>query len=407
MDIFLATQPIFDQQNRVFGYEVLYRENERNAFPEGKNPNSASGSALAQCFLDFGLPTLTHNTRAFINFPSELLQNEVATIFPKDELVIEILETVEITPQIIEACRRLKSLGYLLAIDDFTYRPGYESLIPLVDIIKVDFKLSPPAEQKAIVQRYKRKGLWFLAEKVETEEEHIRAIKQGYTYFQGYFYARPSISHTRKLSPYSQTRMRLIRLLHESIPDLRKIAELIESDVAFSYQILKLVNSAYYSPRSPITSIPLAVSAIGIEELRKWLYVTFISGLKEDKPSELVRISMQRGKFMEIIGNATGHGNMKRMMMTIGMFSLLDVLLECPMAEAIRDMHFPPEVEDVLTGSADSGFLYACYKLMLCYDQGLWKQAIEFGGEIGVTPRLLQKAYLDALTWVKHFYDEK
>lgn len=170
MDVFLATQPIFDAENRVFGYEILYRENETNTFSEETDADFASGNTLVRCFMDFGLPTLTNNTRAFVNFTTEFIKNEVATLFPKDQLVVEILETVEITGEILDACRKLKAHGYLLAIDDFVYQPGYEKLLPLVDIIKVDFKQSGPAEQAEIIRKYGRPGLSFLAEKVETQE---------------------------------------------------------------------------------------------------------------------------------------------------------------------------------------------------------------------------------------------
>lgn len=404
MDVFLATQPIFDTENRVFGYEILYRENEQNAFSEGADADFASGNALVRCFLDFGLSTLTNNTHAFVNFTAEFLKNEVATLFPKDQLVIEILENVEVTEEILNACRRLKARGYLLAIDDFVYQSGYEDLLPLVDIIKVDFKQSGPAQQAEIVRKYKRRGLSFLAEKVETQEERDRALGQGYSYFQGYFYARPSVNRTKKLKPYSQTRMRLINMLYEPEPDLRQIAGLIETDIAFSYEILRLVNSAYYSPATPIKSVSFAISVLGIEELRKWLYIVFISGLQENKPGELIRASLLRGKFMENLAEAAGRPDRKSTMMTIGMFSLLDVLLDRPMQEALEGICFPEEVKSVLIGSGGENFLQCCGEVAVCYEHGIWQEALQKAMRLGITSQMLQQAYTDAVKWMETFY---
>lgn len=404
MDVFLARQPIFDTDNRIFGYEILYRDGETNAFSPDADQDFASGNALTRCFLNFGLSALTNSTRAFVNFTSEFLKNGIATIFPKEQLVVEILETVHITDEILDACHRLREAGYLLAIDDFTYQPGYDRLIEMADIIKVDFKISPPDEQAELVRRYARPGLAFLAEKVETDEEHARALSLGYSYFQGYFYARPEMSRTKKILPYSQTRRRLMRLLSESEPDFNLIGTLIESDLSFSYEVLRLANSAYYGLRRPITSVRRAVVTLGLEELKKWMYITFISGVDDGKPGEIVLTSMTRSRFMENLAVRSGHAEMKYTAMTVGMFSLLDVLLDRPMAEAIADMNFPPQVARVLCGGAGDGFLAVCYQIALSYEQGLWPEAVRLAGDLGIPSETLQTSYMDALRWVKEIY---
>lgn len=403
MDVFLATQPIFDLHNQIIGHEILYRENEKNTFSEKTDANFASGNALVRCFLNFGLPALTNNTCAFVNFTSEFLKTEVATLFSSRHLVVEILETVPITEEILKACTRLKKRGYKLAIDDFCYQPGYDRLIPLADIVKVDFRRSDPEEQAAIVRKYRRKGLRFLAEKVETQEECDRARKQGYVYFQGYFFAKPSMNRTKKLSSNDLIYMRLINKLNAPGTDLQEIAKLVATDLAFSYQVLRLVNSAFFAPKQPITSVSLAVNALGVAELQKLLYVLFISHLNESKPEELVRMSMRRGRFMEELAKRSGHQDESNTMMTVGMFSLLDVLLDCPMKEAIRDIHFPPEIQNVLLGSRQNSFLSRCYEVTICYEQGLWKEAIPKAAECGISPRILRESYVSAIKWVEMY----
>lgn len=404
MDVFLARQPIFDKGNRIFGYEILYRDGTANAFSADADQDFASGNALTRCFLNFGMDSLTNGTRAFVNFTSEFLKNDIATIFPKEQLVVEILETVQVDDSIIAACTALKDAGYTLAIDDFTVQPGYDRLIPLADIIKVDFKQSPPDEQRDIVRRYRREGLHFLAEKVETDEEHRRALDVGYDYFQGYFYARPEMNHTKKILPFAHTRQMLMQCINEPEPNYDEITHLIESDLAFSYEILRLVNSAYFAQRMPVTSVRRAVVMLGIQELRKWMYIIFLTDVEKGKPSEIVLTSMVRGRFMENLTGSAGRADMRHTAMTIGMFSLLDVLLECSMDNAIAGMNFSDPVRDVLCGKATEGFLAQCYQAVLSYEQGLWGKAVEIAGKFGVSADVLQSSYMDALRWVKQVY---
>ena len=404
MDVFLARQPIFDRNNRIFGYEILYRDGTKNAFSPEADQDFASGNALTRCFLNFGLSSLTNGTRAFVNFTSEFLKNDIATIFPKEQLVVEILETVKVDDGIIAACTALKNAGYTLAIDDFTVQPGYDRLIPLADIIKVDFKQSPPDEQRAIVRRYARNGLRFLAEKVETIEEHRRALAVGYDYFQGYFYARPEMNRTKKILPFAHTRQMLMQCLNEPTPDFDEITRLIESDLAFSYEILRLVNSAYFAQRIPVTSVRRAVVMLGLEELRKWMYIIFLTDVEKGKPSEIVLTSMVRGRFMENLAGSAGRPGFRHTAMTVGMFSLLDVLLECSMEEAIESMNFSDEVRHVLCGNTTEGFLAQCYQTVLSYEQGLWAKAVEMAECMGISADMLQSAYMDALQWVKQVY---
>jgi EAL and modified HD-GYP domain-containing signal transduction protein len=400
MDIFLARQPIFNNRKTVYGYEILYRDSENN-FYSGKNGDYASGNVLTRCFLDFGINDLTNNKKAFINFTDDLLKNNIATIFPKEYLVVEILEDVFVDDEIMDCCRKLKSLGYTLALDDFVFKPCYEQLLKLVDIIKVDFKISNAQETKDIVNTFKRRGLSFLAEKIETPEEYKRAVEAGYTYFQGYYFSKPEITFGKKFSPYEMNRFKLINMLNMPEPEFGKLASLIENDLAFSYEILRLVNSAYFGRMKKITSVRSAIVTLGLDEIKKWLYLAYIRDTRQDKPEEIINICMLRGKFLEKIAEKAQRIELCSELQTLGMFSMIDVLLNKPMKEIMQEINFSDEIKLVLQKQDKSSFLALSYETVLKYEKGQWKDIPHCAERLNIPLTDINDAYIESIIWLK------
>lgn len=192
MEAFVARQSIFDRNLDVFGYELLFRSGHNN-FYDGLDENVATSSVISNSLSVIGMENLTGNKRAFINFPYEMLINGAATTLPKESVVIEILENVYPDHDIINACKKLKQLGYILALDDFVLNPEYHPLIELADIIKVDFLLTKSEERESIMEKINSPKIKFLAEKVENKAEYDQALQLGYSYFQGYFLSKPVI----------------------------------------------------------------------------------------------------------------------------------------------------------------------------------------------------------------------
>lgn len=192
MEVFVARQPIFDRNSDIFGYELLFRSSHKN-FYDGLDENTATSKVIFNSLSVIGMENLTGNKRAFINFPYEMLIKGAASTLPKESVVIEILENVYPDYDIINECKRLKELGYLLALDDFILKPEYEPLIELADIIKVDFLLTKSHERESIIKKINSPKIKFLAEKVENKAEYEQAHKAGYSYFQGYYLSKPII----------------------------------------------------------------------------------------------------------------------------------------------------------------------------------------------------------------------
>lgn len=398
MNVFLARQPILDKNDDVFGYELLYREGNESRYLSNDG-DYASSNVLTSCFIDFGIEEVTNEKKAFINFTEELLFNDVAMLFPQKYLVIEILEDVEITDEIIERCRILKQKGYILALDDIIFTKNYNKLIDIVDIIKVDFLACSEFERASIVTRYKREGVIFLAEKIETRKDFETAKKLGYTLFQGYYFSKPEVDSKKKVVPFKESHIKLIRYLNSINKNFDKLAEIIEHDLSFSYEILRLVNSAHFNLKNKITSIKHALVTLGLDELKKWLYLAIIRDIRLDRPNELVAICMLRAKFMENIAIKTGNQNLSSEMMTVGMFSMIDILTNRTMKDVLTDMNFSNSIQSVLLKEINEGFVAESLNLVMLYEKGEW-DSLPDTSHINLSASDLNNSYLEAVSWM-------
>ena len=191
MQAFLARQPIFDKDQNVFAYELLYRSGVKNNFYDDADGDHATSSVLTNGFLSIGMETITRGKMAFINFTRNLLLKEIATVFPKELMGVEILQDVEPDAEVVATCKKLKQAGYTLVLDDFVFRPEFTPLLEWVDIIKINFINTDSETRRSVIQQVNSKRIRFLAEKVETHAAFRQAVEMGYTYFQGYFFAWP------------------------------------------------------------------------------------------------------------------------------------------------------------------------------------------------------------------------
>ena len=215
MHVFVARQPIFDRNNDVIAYELLFRSGYENAY-DNVDGNQATLTVIANSFYELDLKTVTNNKKAFINFTEKLIKEEIATILPCEHVVIEILETIEPTDEIIIACKKLKEKGFILALDDFVFDKKYNKLLELIDIIKVDFIITKGYERKKIFDILKiNNKIKFLAEKVETIEEYNEAMEYGYTYFQGYYFSKPTIIQAKSIPSNKYTALEILKLVNK------------------------------------------------------------------------------------------------------------------------------------------------------------------------------------------------
>ena len=197
---------------------------------------------------------------------------------PAESTVVELLETVKPDADVLHACQELKRNGYVLALDDFVYRPELEPLLALADIVKISFGECDPAEQFAHVQRAVQKTPVMLAEKVETHEDYAQAVALGFTHFQGYFFQRPQIVRGRALTGSRLTYLRLIQAVSRSAIDLEEVERVIMSDLSITHRCMKHLGSAAFGWQAPITSIHQALVLLGEQQTRRWVSLIDLAG---------------------------------------------------------------------------------------------------------------------------------
>lgn len=401
MDVFIARQPIFNKNKTVYGYELLFRENANNLYIS-EDGDKATSNVMVGSFLNMGIENLTGGKKAFVNFTEKFIKEGIATLFPKEFLVAEILENVEPDNEIIEACKALKQAGYLIALDDFVFHNKYKELIKYADIIKIDFLSSSEIQQRLAISKPGCSNIKFLAEKIETKKDFDNAVKWGYTYFQGYFFAKPEIVSTHVLSSYKLNYLLLLNEMGSDEPEFGRLTEIIESDIAFSYEILKIVNTIEYQRVNRINSIQQALVILGFKEMKKWVSLAVMRKLGEGKPSELINYSMLRSKFMELLSERIEHQSVKSEFITLGMFSLIDVVMGMQMKDILNKMPFSDTIKDILEGHGNGEILEECYKLILAYEQAEVEKVIEIGNKLNLTMEEIIDMYFKSISYVDY-----
>ena len=398
MDVFIARQPIFSIKKKIFAYELLFRSSAYDKSFTNLAGDQATSHVVMESFFSRGLDSITGGKPAFVNFTSRLLLEHTATLFPKDRLIVEILEDVEPTPEIIEACRSLTKEGYKLALDDFVYSPKLDPLIALSKIIKFDFLISTPQEISRMMKQINLKGKWLLAEKVETNEMFSLAVDMGFKLFQGYFFSKPETMQAKVISPLKISYITLMREVSvgDNI-DFQRVSKAIRDDVALSYKMLRLINSAYYGLRSELHDISRAVAMIGTTELRKWVFMIALMGLDSDKPDEIVKMSMIRGRFIETLNVKCRRVKSDECAFQTGLFSMLDVLMDVPMSYALDGMNLSDEVLEALIYK--TGPLIDLLELVISLERSDWDRADTLTSLLDVNAEVVSEIYLDAVKW--------
>lgn len=397
MDIFLARQPIFNRNNEVIAYELLFR-NGQNNFYDSTNGDEATLNVIANSFYAFDFNSITDNKKAFINFTQGLIREEIATILPKEYVVIEILENIEPTSELIAACKRLKEKGFILALDDFIFDNKFIKLVELADIIKIDFKITKGYERKKILELKKiNSKIKFLAEKVENKEEYNEALELGYSYFQGYYFSKPVVLSTKNIPTNKDTGLKILKLINKDDFDFNHLEELIMKDLGLSYKIIKLINSPAYYLKNKVNSIKYAITLLGKKEIIKWLNVVLLNDLKGNNTNELVKVSLQRAKLCEVICSMSSCKEESYSAYMVGLFSVMDALLNCPIEVILKELHIANEIKEGLI--EEKNCLNKILKLVISYEKGQWENVMFYVEDMEIDEIKLVEAYLESIKW--------
>jgi len=386
---FIARQPIFDDKLKLFGYELLFRASSENVFRPYK---SASDSLIVDSTSLFGLQSLTGHAKAFINLDLFALQRGTARLLPPDQVVIEILENITPTQEVVHLCAELCNEGYTLALDDYVGHPKWEPLIPLVKFLKVDFRACDPPARAAIANRHRAQpgadanSMRLLAEKVESNNDLLEARSLGYVYFQGYFFCKPSTLSVREIPGNKLNCLRLLHLVASPDFSYDAVEELLKTDPALVYKLLRYLNSWLVAIRGEIHSIREAIALLGEKEFRRWISVLAVVAMASDKPHELIRTALTRAFFCEALAKSlpapTAPLIKSSDLFLMGLLSVTDAILDRPMEQVLASLPIANEVRAALCGSANQH--RDVYDVLLAYERADWPGMSAASARLGI-----------------------
>ena len=389
----MARQPILDRSQKVFGYELLFRNGVEDHF--NADHDLAARSMLDSSLL-FGLNTLCHNSRAFLNCTREVLLRDLITLLPPSQTVAEILETVEPEDRVIAACKRLKAAGYLIALDDFAPNDPRTPLCDFADFIKIDIQATRLEERARMVRRFGSAKCRMLAEKLETPHEFHEARNLGFGYFQGYFFCKPELVVGREVPANRVRHLRLLEMVSRPEIDLRELETLLKQEASICYRLLRYLNSPVFGFSLEIKSVRHAMAILGERELRRWIRLIVTVGAAEQGCSELVLMGMTRARFCELLSTRLRLSNDLFLM---GLLSIMDAILEIDMSTLLAQVPVDHEIKAALLGQNSS--LRPLYQLMLAQESGEWEKSTGLTKQLTLTDEEVGETWWQALSWAQ------
>jgi EAL and modified HD-GYP domain-containing signal transduction protein len=389
---FIARQPILDTRLQVFGYELLFRGGPQNSFQPFAN---AGSSVIADSITLFDLDMLTGHARAFVNVDEMALRLGAPRLLPADRIVVEILETVRPTQEILGACGELRSAGYQLALDDFVDSPEIAPLVEFASFLKIDFQMFDARARSALARKYTDKNIRLLAEKVETASEFCEARDLGFSYFQGYFFCKPSMVETREIPGNKAIQLQLLTAV--AAPELRFdiIENLLKQEPSLLYRLLRYLNSPVLGLRSEVRSVRHAIVLLGENEFRQWASIFAIISMSAGKSPELIRTALTRAFFCEEFAGAAGVREKSASLFLMGLLSVTDALLDKPMREVLKTLPIIQEVKIALCGGTNR--FRDVFELVLALERAEWIRLSDIAARIGCDEGKIPDSYLSAL----------
>lgn len=389
--LFIARQPICDRDGAIAGYELLYRSGLDNEARVG-DADYATARVLTTTFLEVGLERLVGNTPAYVNLTRPFFTGEIGLPVTPDRIVLEVLEDFTLDAEVMAGLRRLVDDGYSVVLDDFCYRPDYESALSLVRGVKLDRMALDETTFRAQLALARRKGLTVVVERVETAEQFRFCRELGCDLFQGFFFSRPHIVAGKPMPGNQAVLLTLLARLEDPAAEIEELERLIVQDVTLTYRLLRQVNSAAFALRREVESVRQAIILLGSRLIRHWASLILLSQMPGTTANAepLMSIALLRGRMCEALATEEGDCEANQAF-TVGLFSVLDALLEQPMDALLENVTFSPPVHDALL--VREGALGALLGRVIDYEEGRWDRLDDDAAG------RYRRAYIEAANW--------
>ncbi len=386
--IFLARQPIYDHQLNVFAYELLYRKKATDQ-ADVSDEDKATSDVIISALVDIGLENIVGNRFAFINMTRGFLMGELPLPQMQEQIVLEVLENEVADEALQTGLEELARTGYRIALNDFIYTPKFDRLLEISQFVKLDVSILSDADLNNHVDILRKHNIKLLAERVETQEKYEQCKDLGFDYFQGFFFCKPQVIIGKRVEGNRMIVLKLISELQNPEVSMDELENLIGHDATLAYHLLRYMNSAFYALRIKIESIKHALTLLGTDEVRKWASLMLMLRLSDEKPKELMLMGMMRAKMAELLAGEKPNNDQY---FAVGLFSILDALLDMSLQEVLETLPLTEEMSSAL--DTHEGEMGAVLRNIKLYEQGNWDELMHL-----IDRSAYQKAYLQAIKW--------
>lgn len=393
---YIARQPVFDRDLDIFGYELLYRDGPNNTFPNNTTIGITERIFVEQHLAHQGI--ILEGKVGFVNFDYDDLINKLPLEFPKEQYIIEVLETCSPDNELMTTLLDLKMAGYRIALDDFCVNDSrWNSFIKIADIIKFDIQKTPLKDIRNLIGKLRNKNISILAEKVENYSEYEEAKKLGFDYFQGYFFSKPQLIKRNKLDETFKANMELLQEVSKYEYSLMEVERIISSCPALTIRLLNYVNSQI-SIRSKICSLNQAINYLGKDRVKRFSSHLIISMCPPSKPKSLFINALYRANLLQDLANTPSFSEILDKAYITGMISLIDALLDVDMAQFLSALNLNDEIGSAILFK--DGKLGRLLLLTESLEKGDWDEVDKFQSEYPSITPTAPKRYIDIISRV-------
>jgi EAL and modified HD-GYP domain-containing signal transduction protein len=392
---FAARLPILSAGEKVFGYKLLFRTDVNNRFP-GVEGDVASRGVIDMLSL-IGLNTLSNNLPAFIVTTRDILIRQYLALLPAGKVIAEIPDSVPTDAEVLRACKQLKDAGFKIALSSFRADDPRRELEEIADFLKIDIKTSSLADVATLTSCYRGRGPRLIAEKVETREDFEFCKSEGFSYFEGYFFRKPEMMRARGAQSNRTVYLRLLSAISRPDLDWKEIEEIVKSDPLLYYRLLRYLSSAIFGLRGEVRTVGQALTFLGEKEIRRWCQLSGMLEMSRKKPSDLALAALVRARFAELLGARVNSGNSN--LFQVGLFSLMDAILEIPMREVLEGLPLDENARTVLL--EDAGPLSPVYDLILAVELGVWPRIAALSSQLSIDQEFVAQSHWIAMEWAQ------
>ncbi len=400
MQMNVVRQPIMSDNKELLGYELLYQDNRASLYNQG---DTLAANAIEGFLTQLDSDSFMSSKTAFIPFTPNLLLRRVPRMFNPHSLVIEIDDSAAIHPDALREIISLKRTGYRIAMRGFEFSPRFFSLLGESDYLKIDMNALDETTSSAIdiAKSFKKK---VIAYNVDTPEKYQQAKSLGCGYFQGTAISQAFSAKMNRLDHLQSNFFQLMIAVTRDEPDVDEISTIISRDVTLAFSLIRLVNSAYFALRNRVRSVKQALVVLGLGQLKQWVYLLSFKQSDGDLSAEIIKTSFLRGSLCSELSQYAARLNLaKSDAYLLGMFSTLDILLQIPLKEALKELPVIDEIRDALTEK--SGPAGTLYRLILAYEAADWRTVSNCAEELGLDSNIVSQKYLECVEAVNYTWD--